>query len=102
MSFLDELIDNRYGHEIQCSEMTRRKLNYLLSIALIYNKLEYEMRSAMRTEEQALEMIAELSEQLPIMGLHSVPLDMKQQGEAIKYMVAKDDLHEMRYGKKEV
>ncbi len=80
----------------ECSEMTRRRLEYMISNALIYNRLEYEMRSAICTEDEALGMIAELSQQMPIMGLHSVPLDMRQQGDAIRYMVAKDDFYEQR------
>lgn len=71
----------------------------MIGAALINNREELEIRSAHFTEEQALQMIAELSEQMPIMGLHSIPHQLYDQKEAIKYMIDKDELHEQRFKK---
>ena len=51
-------------------------------------KLEYK--------SQGFKMIDELKEYQPIMGMHSIPQDVKQQGEAIRFQVDKDDYNESR------
>jgi hypothetical protein len=96
MSFLDDIIDPDYG---QISETTRRRLEYMISIALLdgEERTRYENRAIFLTEEDAQEIMNELKERMPIMGLHNWPLDMKQQYDAIQYQVAKDDLHEIRF-----
>lgn len=96
MSFLDEIISPDYG---QISEMTRRRLEYMISVALLdgEEKVRYENRSIFLTEDDALQIMNELKERMPIMGLHNWPLDMKQTGEAIRYQVDKDDFHEQRF-----
>lgn len=54
-------------------------------------KIEYK--------SQAYKMIDELKEYAPIMGLHTIPQSVEQQGEAIKYSVDKDDFQEQRWKK---
>jgi hypothetical protein len=98
MSFLDELISPDYG---QISEMTRRRMEYMISVALLTGeeRADYERRAIFLTEDDAQQIMNELKEYMPIMGLHNWPLDVKQMGEAIQYQVAKDDLHEERFKK---
>lgn len=99
MSFLDDIIDDHYG---QIPEMTRRRLEYMIGNALLDSdeRLKYEILSGKpMTIEQAEGMIKSLEQRMPIMGLHKWPLDMKETGEAIRYQVAKDDLHEQRWSK---
>jgi len=50
-------------------------------------------------KSEGFKMIDELKEYAPIMGLHSIPQSVEQQGEAIRYAVAKDDLHDLRKNK---
>lgn len=73
----------------------------MISIALLNpdERLKYEDRSIFASENEGLQMISELQQYMPIMGLHSIPLDMKQQRQAIEYQVAKDDFHEQRWKK---
>lgn len=54
-------------------------------------KIEYK--------SQGFKMIDELKEYAPIMGLHSIPQNVEQQGQAISYSVDKDDFHEQRFKK---
>lgn len=54
-------------------------------------KIEYK--------SQAYKMIDELKEYAPIMGLHTIPQSVEQQGQAIAYSVDKDDFHEQRFKK---
>jgi hypothetical protein len=98
MSFLDDIIDPDYGI---IDEMTRRRLEFMIGNALLDSdeRLKYELRSGSITQAEAEQMISDLKERMPIMGLHRWPLDMKETGEAIRYQVAKDDLHEERWSK---
>lgn len=50
-------------------------------------------------KSQGYKMIDELKEYAPIMGLHSIPQNVEEQGKAIRYQVEKDDLHESRKNK---
>jgi hypothetical protein len=81
--------------------MTGRQLCYMFSVALLSSeeKLYYENNWFKFSEEQAREHINRLQDQMPIMGLHSWPHSVNEFGEAIKYQVAKDDLHELRFKK---
>lgn len=91
-----------YNYEEEpVSEVTRRRLEFMISVALLTpnEKLKYEKQSIFISEEEANKVIEELKQIMPIMGLHNWPLDMRQQAEAIKYQVAKDDLHEERWRK---
>ncbi len=51
-------------------------------------------------KDQAYKLIAELGEAQPIMGRDITPHTIADQKKAIDYSVAKDDLHEQRFGKK--
>lgn len=99
MSFLDDIIDPDFK---TISELTRRRLEYMISVALLHGeeRTEYENRAIFLTEDDAMQIMNELRERMPIMGLHNWPLDVRQQGEAIRYQVMKDDLHEQRWNKK--
>jgi hypothetical protein len=81
--------------------MTGRQLCYMFSVALITSeeKLHYENNWFKFSEEKAREHINMLQECMPIMGLHSWPHSVIEFGEAIRYQVAKDDLHELRFKK---
>jgi hypothetical protein len=98
VSFLDEIISDSYG---QISEMTRRRLEYMISNAMIISeeRSRLERKSSALTEEEAEQIIKSLQDQMPIMGLHRWPLDMKETKQAIRYQVDKDDLHELRFKK---
>lgn len=91
-----------YNYEEEpVSEVTRRRLEFMISVAHLNpdEKVKYEDQSVFISEENANKTIEELKPYMPIMGLHNWPLDMRQQNEAIKYQVAKDDLHELRWKK---
>jgi hypothetical protein len=98
LSFVD---DDQYFEGEVVSEVTRRRLELMISIALLTpdEKLKYEDRAIFITEDEAQKVMQELVEYMPIMGLHLWPLDVKQQGQAIRYQVMKDDFHEQRWKK---
>lgn len=89
------------GEDEPVSELTRRRLELMISIASISSeeKSKWELKGAFITEEEALKEIEKLKDYMPIMGLHSIPLDMREQKRAIRYQVDKDDLHELRWKK---
>lgn len=101
MNFLDQLIDPVYSYQGDLTEQTIRRLNFMVSTALLNSseKFWYEMNSFKFTEEQAKEHIAKLQEFMPIMGLHSWPHSVIELGQAIQYQVDKDNLHELRFKK---
>lgn len=98
MSFVDEYIE---PEKEPVSEVTRRRYEYMISVACLSSedKFKLEMKGISITEEEALRIIASLQERMPIMGLHSIPQDMKEQKKAIQYQVDKDDWHEQRFKK---
>lgn len=79
--------------------MTGRQLCYMYSVALISSeeKLNYESNWFNFSEDEAKNHIEKLKECMPIMGLHSWPHSIDEYKEAIRYQVAKDDLHEQRW-----
>lgn len=79
--------------------MTGRQLCYMYSVALISSeeKLNYELNWFNFSEQEAQNHITKLQECMPIMGLHSWPHSIDEFKEAIRYQVAKDDLHEQRW-----
>jgi hypothetical protein len=100
MTFLDELIDPIYSYQGDLTEQTTRRLNYMVSMSLLYSEEKewYEMNIYKMSEEEAKEHIIKLQDFMPIMGLHSWPHSVVEQNEAIQYQVAKDNLHEQRFG----
>ena len=78
------------------SEVTIRRLRYLIAVALIgseeKNKLEELTYSC--TEEEAMEKIMYLQEYLPIPGFHTIPHGMEEINLAAKFMADKDDLYD--------
>jgi hypothetical protein len=94
MDFLDTLTD-------QQSETTFRRLNYMISVALISpeEKTWYEMNAFKLTETEAKEHIAKLEQSMPIMGYHSIPQDVKQCVEATRLRVERDNFFEQRWKK---
>jgi hypothetical protein len=82
------------------SEVTRRRLEMMISVALLNpnERLRYEEKSVFISEQDALKMCEELKPFMPIMGLHRWPHGQNEElGLAIKYQVDKDDLHEQRW-----
>lgn len=90
------------GEEEPVSELTRRRLELMVSIASISSeeKAKCEQIGASITEEEAMKLIEKLKDYMPIMGLHRWPHGQKEElGQAIRYQVAKDNLHELRWKK---
>lgn len=98
MSFVEDYIE---PEKEPVSEVTRRRFEMMISVACLSSedKFKLEMKGVSITEEEALRIITSLQERMPIMGLHSIPLDVKEQGKAIRYQVDKDDFHEQRFKK---
>lgn len=101
MNFLDQLVDPLYSYQGDLTETTSRRLNFMISVALLLpNEREwYENNSYKFSEDEAREHIIKLQEFMPIMGLHRWPHSVEEYRQAIKYQVAKDDLHEQRFKK---
>lgn len=72
----------------------------MLNIATIDDKTSWINRlNELTYDYEGEQMINDLKEYLPIVGLHTIPLDVKTQGQAIRYAVDKDDFHEQRFKK---
>lgn len=52
-----------------------------------------------KTKSEGYELIEELKEYQPIMGLQSIPTNVGQAAEATRFAVDKDDFHEQRWNK---
>lgn len=78
------------------SEITMRRLNMMISTALILSdeRNELEMIAYTYTEEEANEKIEYLKEFLPQVGYHTVPHGMEDINRAVKYSVDKDDFYD--------
>lgn len=99
--FLPDDYEQPEEQQQECSEMTGRQLCYMFSVALISSeeKLKYENTWFRFSEKEARSHIDNLQNSMPVMGLHAWPHSVIEFGQAIKYQVAKDDLHELRFKK---
>lgn len=98
MDFLDHLIDPLLSNQNDLTEMTARRLNYMIAVALIdwEERHRLEMKVHKLTEKEGLELCEKLKDSMPQMGYHSIPLSVEEQGRAIRYAVDKDDYYEQR------
>jgi hypothetical protein len=99
LSFADGYIEQEPD---PVSEVTRRRLESMISVALLNpnERSRYEAKAIFISEEDAQRLCEELKPLMPIMGLHRWPHGQNDEmGAAIKYQVAKDDLHEQRWKK---
>lgn len=78
------------------SEVTMRRLNYMIAAALITSeeRTELEMKSYTLTEEQAQQEIERLQDQMPIPGHHTIAHGLEDIRKAVKYAIEKDDYHD--------
>jgi hypothetical protein len=98
MSFLDDIISEGFG---VVSEQTTRRLNMMISMALISSeeRLKYEMESWKYTEEEAKAAIKKLESCMPIVGYHTLPTNVGDAAEATRLRVERDDFQEQRWKK---
>lgn len=78
------------------SEVTIRRLRYLIAVALIDSeeKLKLESLTYTCTEEEAVSKISYLQEYLPIPGFHTTPHGTDEINQAVKFMADKDDFYD--------
>lgn len=78
------------------SEVTIRRLRYLIAVALIDSeeKLKLESLTYTCTEDEAIEKILYLQEYLPIPGFHTTPHGVEEINQAVKFMADKDDFYD--------
>lgn len=90
------IIASSDNEEVPACELTIRRLGVMIATGLLLSeeKERLEMTLHKLTEPEAQEMISYLEQYQPTMGYHSIPLDVKQQGEAIRYAVTKDNFYE--------
>lgn len=98
MSFLDDIISD--GFE-KASETTTRRLNLMISTALISSeeRLKYEMESWKYNEEEAKAACKKLESCMPIVGYHTLPTNVGDAMEATRLRVERDDFQEQRWRK---
>lgn len=101
MGFLDEIIDPIQSNQSDQTETTSRRLNYMISIALISSeeKIKYEMECWKLSEAEARIAIEKLEQYMPIMGHHSIPKSVRQCIEATRLRVERDNFQELRWKK---
>lgn len=89
------------SHPDYASEVTMRRLNFMIATALITSeeRLRLESTAYKFDEEQAQETIKELEQQMPIPGFHTIAHGMSDINEAVRYAADKDDFHEQRFKK---
>lgn len=95
MGFLDEIIDPLHAHPTDQTEVTSRRLNWMISAALITSetRAKYESIAYKLSEEEAIKLCEKLKDDMPQPGYHTIPLSVEDQGRAIRYSVAKDDYY---------
>lgn len=98
MDFLDQLIDPLLSNQSDLTEVTARRLNYMIAVALIHweERHSLEMKVHTMTEKEALALCDKLKDSMPQVGYHTIPHSVAEQGQAIRYAVDKDDYYEQR------
>lgn len=71
------------------------RIEMLIHAAVMNEKSKLEQRLCdIKYESEAQEFIEELLQMQPIMGFHSIPHTVEEQGQAIRFAVDKDDYND--------
>jgi hypothetical protein len=99
MDFLDQIINPLLADkdENSVSFYTLEKLETLIRLCSLDKERLWIQFNNLRYESEAMELYNFLLDYQPIPGYHCTPHTLKDQKIAIEYMVAKDDLHEIRF-----
>jgi hypothetical protein len=100
MDFLDQLIDPLYAHQTDQTEVTARRLGFMIAAALITSdeRQRYEMIAHKLTEEQAKQLCDKLQDAMPQPGYHTIAQSQEDIKKAIRHAIEKDDYyHDQRH-----
>jgi hypothetical protein len=93
--FLDYLIDPLHAHPTGQTETTSRRLNLMISVALINSdeRVKLESIAYKLSEDEAQKLCDKLKDSMPQVGYHTIPHSVEEFGRAIRYAVDKDDYY---------
>lgn len=95
----DFLPDDYEFEEELASMFTLEKLDTMIRTCSLQNKAELTKRLEKITESEAIELMNYLREYMPRFNTEAIAHDIKEQGEAIRNAVLKDDFYDRRYKK---
>lgn len=94
-----DFLPDDYSYNDYASMFTLEKLETMIRCSSLQNKSELINKLQSLNESEALEMIGYIKVYMPRMGTEAIPQNVKEQGEAIRNAVEKDDFYESRYKK---
>ena len=95
MDFLDYLIDPLYAHQTDQTEVTARRLGFMIAAALITSdeRQRYESMAHKLTEQQAIELCEKLKDAMPQPGYHTIAQSQEDIKRAIRHAIERDNYY---------
>lgn len=99
MDFLDQLTSELLADKTDqsVSFYTLEKIETMIRLCSLDKEVLWKRLDKIKDEKEAIEFYNFLLDFQPIPGFHCTPHTVSDQGRAIRFMVAKDDFHELRF-----